>query len=248
MRPVFRALQRTPTPAGMGLASARAPEDKLRLLRAADLFRDLTDEDVEQVGHMTVMSHCERGQTIYAPDETGEALFLLKRGRVHIYRLGVDGKKLTLSTVEAGTVFGDMSLTGQRMFDGYAEAAEDSMLCVMSRHDVELLINQYPSIGVQLVRMLADQVRELEDRLEESSLRDVPSRVAAALARAAEQQGRDVATTHQELADLVGTHRETVTRTLGELRDRRLIALRRHHIEILDLEGLREVAGRGDTR
>ncbi len=82
-----------------------------------------------------------------------------------------------------------------------------------------------------------------EARLEESTLRDVPSRVAAALVRAWEQQGPHIAITHQELAETVGTHRETVTRTLGEFRDRRLISLGRNAIEVADIDALRIAAG-----
>lgn len=241
--PLARSVVRDGTRPG-----ARLHDEKLRLLRAADIFRGLTDDDMERVGQMTVMSQCARGQTVYAPGETREALFLLKRGRVQIYRLSADGKKLVLSTVEPGTVFGDMTLTGQRMLDSYAEAAEDSMLCVMSQHDLEALILEYPTVGVQLVRLLSAHVRELEDRLEESSLRDVPSRVAAALVRIQAQQGGTVAMTHQELADIVGTHRETVTRTLGDFRDRGLIALQRSHIDIIDPEALRVLAGHSDGR
>ena len=230
------------------IRQTRPREEKLRLLRAADLFRGLSDDDMQRVGDMTVMSQCTRGQTLYTPGDAREALFLLKRGKIHIYRLGADGKKLVLSTVEPGTVFGEMALTGQRMLlDSYAEAAEDSVLCVMSRHDVEMLILEYPSVGVQLVQVLAARVRELEDRLEESSLRDVAARISAALVRLQAAHGATVTITHQELADIVGTHRETVTRALGDLRDRGAITLQRNQIQIVDLDALRELSGRGSV-
>lgn len=217
-------------------------ETKLGLLRVSDLFRDLSEEQMYRVEEMTVMMRSERGRIIYMPGQTGEALFLLKRGKVHIYRTSPDGKKLLIATVGPGMLFGDMALTGHTMLDGLAEAVEDSTLCVMSRHDVEELIRQYPSIGIRLVDMLAHRLRELEARLEESSLRDMSSRVAAALLRLRDNQGSDgITVTHQELADTIGTYRETVTRTLGELRDRGLIDLERHCIRIVDLARLREL-------
>lgn len=226
-----------------GTARTTATGEKLRLLRSTDLFHDLDDDQMEHVGQMATMSHCVRGQTIYTPGETNEALFLLKRGRVQIYRLGIDGKKLVIGTAGPGTLFGDMALTGQRMLDGYAEAEEDSTLCVMSRHDIESLIVEYPAVGVRLVRLLAERVRYLEQRLEESSLRDVAARVAASLVRAAEDSGPLVRTTHQQIADTVGSHRETVTRVLGDYRDRGWIALHRSSIEVLDIAALRAAAG-----
>jgi len=217
-------------------------ESKLGLLRVSDLFRDLSEEQMHRVEEMTVMMRCQRGRIIYSPGQTGEALFLLKRGKVHIYRTSPDGKKLLIAAVGPGMLFGDMALTGHTMLDGFAEAVADSMLCVMSRNDVEELIRQYPFIGIRLVDMLAHRLRELEARLEESSLRDMPSRVAATLLRLRESQGSDsITVTHQELADTVGTYRETVTRTLGELRDRGLIDLERHRVRIVDLARLREL-------
>lgn len=216
--------------------------DKLGLLLLSDLFRDLPEEHKRRVEEMTVMTRCERGRTIYTPGESGEALFLLKQGKVHIYRLSPDGKKLLIGVVGPGMLFGDMAVTGQRMLDSFAEAVEDSLLCVMSRHDVEDFILRYPVVGIRLVDILARRVRELEARLEESSLSDMRSRVAAVLLRRYAQEGADAVTiTHQELADAVGTYRETVTRTLGELQDMGLVALKRRRIRITDTTGLREL-------
>lgn len=246
MSRLFKPFSRMASTSTGGALSHRHPlEDKLGLLREADVFRDLADEQMRRVEQMTVMSQIPRGQTIYAAGEMDEALFVLKRGKVQIFRLDPEGKKLIVSTVDAGTLFGEMTFTGQRMLGGYAEALEDSTLCVLSRHDVEALILEYPSIGIQLLRMLSERLRELETRLEEASLRDIPSRVAAALLRMADRQGPVVALTHQELADTVGTHRETVTRALGEFRDRGLIGLQRHHVQIRDMQGLQAIAEAG---
>lgn len=218
-------------------------EEKVRLLRSADLFQDLPQADVERIEQMAVMSQCRQGQIVYSPGETREALFLLKRGRIEIYRLSEDGKRLLVSNVQAGMAFGDMALTGQGMHGSYAEAVEDCMICVMSRADVEALVQQYPAVAVRIIRMLSDRITDLEERLDESALRDIPSRVAAALLRAAQQDGPSVRMTHQQLAELVGTHRETVTRTLGEFRDRGMIRLARGHIDLIDMAALEQAAG-----
>ncbi|MGE0229543.1 MAG: Crp/Fnr family transcriptional regulator [Dehalococcoidia bacterium] len=241
----MKLFRREPPPAAQ--RAARSLESKLGLLSASDLFRDLSEDQMRQVDQMTVMTTCPAGRTVYEPGISSEALFLLKQGRIQIYRLAADGRKLTIGTVLPGTAFGNMSFTGNRMLGGYAEAAEDSTICVMSPSDIEGLIAAYPVIGVRLVQILAGRLADLEARLEESTLRDVPSRVAAALVRAWEQRGSRLSMTHQELAETVGTHRETVTRALGDFRDRGLLSLSRNTIQIEDVAGLRAAAGDDPT-
>lgn len=243
MSPRFRFGWRKPSrSASVGpVAAVSDPrlQSKLGLLRSSDLFSDLDDRQMGHVEEMTVMTHAERGRLIYSQGDPSEALFLLKRGKVHIYRVTPDGRKLLIAVVEAGTLFGNMAFTGTTMQDGFAEAVEDSTLCVMSRHDIEDLVREFPSVGIRLLDMVSRRVRELEARLEEGLLRDMPSRVAAALLRLREHQtGDEITITHQELADNLGTYRETVTHTLGDLQDRGLIALRRGRIEIRDAQAL----------
>ena len=80
------------------------------------------------------------------PERAGKVLFILKKGKVQLYRLGPDGKKLLINTIGPGTLFGDMPFTGHRMLESYAEAVEESLLCVMGREDIEELIRAYPTV------------------------------------------------------------------------------------------------------
>ncbi len=219
---------------------------KLGLLRAADLFRGLDDAQMSHVEKVTVMSRCERGRLVYSPGDSQEALFLLKDGLVHLYRITPEGKRLTTAVIEPGTLFGNMAFTGTSMAENFAEAQADSILCVMSRHDLEQLILEYPSIGVHLLDTLSLRLQELEARLEEGLLRDMRARVASALLRMQEHQGSDdVTTTHQELADSLGTYRETVSHTLGQLQEDGCVRLGRGKITIRDAAALRDLIGSG---
>lgn len=212
---------------------------KLGLLRAADLFQGLDEGQMAHVEKITVMSRCERGRLVYSPGETAEVLFLLKAGRVHIYRITPEGKRLTTAAVEPGTLFGNMAFAGTTMAENFAEAQEDSILCVMSRHDLEMLIREYPSVALRLLDNLSGRMRELEARLEEGLLRDMRSRVAAALLRLREHHASDqIPITHQELADSLGTYRETVSHTLGQLQEDGSVRLGRGRIEVRNAAGL----------
>lgn len=222
--------------------SGRGADVKATLLREAELFRDLDAEQMKHVEDITTMTTTRRGTVIYRPGETGEALFLLKRGRVRLYRLSPEGKKLLTAVIEPGTFFGDMAIAGQSMHHSYAEAAEDSTLCVMSPHDLEELFLSLPQVALRLIQHLSARVTELESRLEESSLRSMESRVAATLLRRSETDGtRTIAITHQELAEFVGTYRETVTRVLDVLQKTGAVRLDRGRITVADSEQLRRM-------
>lgn len=228
--------------AGRGAILTDDPATKLGLLRAADLFQGLDEGQMAHVEKITVMSHCERGRLVYSPGETAEVLFLLKKGRVHMYRITPEGKRLITAIVEAGTLFGNMAFTGTTMAENFAEAQEDSILCVMSRHDLEMLMREYPSVALRLLDTLSTRMRELEARLEEGLLRDMRSRVAAALLRLKEHHSSDeIPVTHQELADSLGTYRETVSHTLGLLQDEGCVRLGRGRIEISRPNRLRDL-------
>ncbi|TAK75782.1 MAG: Crp/Fnr family transcriptional regulator [Dehalococcoidia bacterium] len=157
-------------------------------------------------------------------------------GSVALYRITEDGRKLVTGTVQAGSIFGEMAMLGQAMADSYAEALEDCTLCVMSREDVIRLIGRHPSIAVRILDRLASRLREAEERLEDVAYRPVPARVANTLLRL-EQQG-EVHLSHQDLAEIDGTHRETVTRTLNQFRADGLVDLDRMVVRIRDRAGL----------
>jgi CRP-like cAMP-binding protein len=216
---------------------------KVGYLSHTDIFRDLSPSEIDEIDRMTAMSTCRRGKVFYTPGETGEVLFILKHGRVNLYRINVDGKKLVTSTIEPGTVFGEMSLVGQGMHDTFAEAAEECTLCVMSRSDIEHLILSKPQVGLRFMELLAGRLREIEARMESVAFKSVPARLSASLLELAEGADHRVAgVSHQDLADMVGTYRETVTRVLNEFRAEGYIDLGRLNVTILQPDALRTIA------
>jgi CRP-like cAMP-binding protein len=215
---------------------------KVAYLSETDLFQDLAARDLDELERSTAMSSCNRGRVFFTPGETGEVLFVLKSGRVNLYRMTSEGKKLVIATIEPGTVFGEMSLIGQGMFDSFAEAAEDCTLCVMSRLDVERLLREHPAVSVRLLELLARRLQETQERLADVAYKSVPARIAATLLRLSGEGEAPVRLSHQDIAEMVGTYRETATRILNELRADELIELKRMQIVVRDAEGLDAVA------
>ena len=216
---------------------------KAAFLSDTDIFRDLSSQELEELDRMTAMSTCRRGKVFYTPGETGEVLFILKRGRVNLYRINSDGKKLVTSTIGAGTVFGEISLVAQGMHDTFAEAAEDCTLCVMSRSDVEHLLLSKPRVALRFMEMIAARLKDVETRMETVAFKSVPTRIATFLLQlAGEETGKIEGVSHQDLADMVGTYRETVTRILNEFRGEGYIELGRLNVAILDRDALQAIA------
>jgi CRP-like cAMP-binding protein len=216
-------------------------ESKIGYLRSNELFQDLDNEGMKELDRVTAMTTCERGRVFYTPGETGEVLFLLKKGRVQIYRLSSEGKKLVIATLEAGTLFGEMALVGQGMYNTFAEALEPCTLCAMSRRDVEWLLQKYLRGATRLVEIVGRRLRDAETRLEALAFKSIPARLAVLLL-ALQREGFVEGQTHQDLAEMIGTYRETVTQTLNEFKAQGMIEIHRKRIEIRDATRLERLA------
>ncbi|MBN2556146.1 MAG: Crp/Fnr family transcriptional regulator [Anaerolineales bacterium] len=219
-------------------------ERKLHYLSTIDIFQDLSRKEVEQIDQAVTMSTCRPGRIFYSPEEAGEVLFLLKQGTVHLYRLSPEGKKLVVATLGKGAIFGEMSLIGQGMHNLFAESISDCVLCVMSRVDVERLIREKPQVAMRFMESMAARLQEAETQLEDLAFKSIPARLAALLLRrAVEDEGDEILTgyTHQDLAELLGTYRETITQTLNELKSQGVISIGRKRIQILNRAALEEL-------
>ena len=186
----------------------------------------------------TTMVSCDPGRVFYAPDEPGEVVFILKRGRVELYRLAPDGRKLVVTTLGPHAIFGEMGLLGQAMYGCYAEAAEDSLICVLSRADLQALIRRNPEVGLRLLAEVGERLRRREEELEALAFRALPARLAALLLREADAYGVVAGYSHQELAERLGTYRETVSQVLGRFRDEGLVATEPRRVRLLDRAAL----------
>ena len=167
-------------------------DSKLLYLSNIDIFRDLTANELAEMDRQITMSSCRGGKIFYMPDESGEVLFLLKKGKVQLYRISPGGKKLVVATLGAGAIFGEMSIIGQGMHNTFAQAVDDCLLCVMSRADIERVMRQKPEVAFRFVEALGERVNKLEGKLEEIAFKSIPSRLASLLVRLATEQGKDV--------------------------------------------------------
>lgn len=228
---------------------ASGSEDLWCLAEVA-IFADLADHEMAAIAEAAPMRRFAAGELLYAPPQPMETLFILKQGRVRIFRVSPDGRALTTAVLTPGTVFGEMLLLGQRMHDNFAEALDEVTVCVMSRADVQRFLLSDARIAARISEILGSRVSELERRLSDSVFKSVPQRLASTLCLLAEEEprrllGRGVAVqlTHEQLAALVGTSRETATKVLNEYAARGLVRLGRGRVDVVDLPGLAAESG-----
>lgn len=221
------------------------------------MFEGLSHADIEAIGHATTMTHCTKGQRILGPDDPPERIHILKKGKVRVYRLTPDGKQLTLDIHDRGAILGDMRLLGQdRLPEAYAETIDDAVICTITPEELRRLIERHPIIGVNIISHLSRRLQEAERELESMAYERVGQRLARRLIDLAARFG--VATvrgtliqarlTQQELAEMIGTTRETLAHTLSDFRERGLLDTKAHQVLIRDAERLAAIAeGDGDT-
>lgn len=233
---------------GHGYRSMEPSDENLKLLRLVDMFEPLTEEEIAELRWRHLDTRLNGGEIFYTPMDLCETLFILKEGRVKIYRVSPGGRELTLAVLESGTVFGEMTLTSQRLRGAYAESMEPSLVSTMCRADVERLILRRPRVGLQLVHMLSERLAEYEVRMEDLSFKEVPTRLASLILLLIESQGVRTSDgyklptryTHQHLGSMIGANREAVTRAFRLLAEHGTVQIRRRLIYVEDLEALRD--------
>ena len=204
-----------------------------------DIFCDLEPEAMAAFEQQTEMRTCRKGQILYSQEDRAEVLFLLKRGRVQLYRLTPAGRRLEVAVIEPGTFFGEMPLLGESLRHTFAEAVEDSLICVMSRADIEGLMRRRSEVALRMIEVLGRRLALCEARLEEMAYRSVPARIAAVLVRLSQgRNGEVVSITHQELGDMIGALRESVTKVLDDFQRAGLVELGRGRVILRDVAGL----------
>ena len=219
------------------------PKTKFTYLSMVDIFQDLDRSELKEIEQATAMTTCTAGKIFYSPNQSGEVMFIVKKGKVQIYRMSSEGRKLVIETLGPGTIFGEMSLIGAGLYDAFAEAMEDSLICIMNRRDIEKLILTKPKIAVRLLDVMGQRLRESEERLEQTLFHEVPNQLAALLLRLRSENRTDtISTTHEELADHLGVYRETVTTALNGLKREGLVSISRKRVEINDVPGLERKA------
>jgi CRP/FNR family transcriptional regulator len=207
------------------------------------LFHGLTPEEEALARSYFLRRAYPKGKPVFHQGDLGQALYLVERGRVRLFRTHLGGQEKTLGYVGPGEIFGEMSLLDGSERSASALAEEEALLLVLHREAYLALIRRLPLIAHNLARLLAHRLREADLELDLMAFEEAKSRVAYALLKLLRQgMGPKIRARQQELAALAGASRETVTRALQELKAQGAVRLAPGVVEVLSPALLEEVA------
>jgi len=216
--------------------------EKIELLQSVSIFWDLDEDELGHIADKMVLKHFENGNYIFLEDSEGEQCFFVLEGSVKVTRLSKDGREVILAMLNEGDFFGEMSLLDGESRSANVIALEKTKVLTLDRNDFIEVVNDYPQIAVQLLKELARRLRKSDRQIASLSLSDAEKRIALCIIRFADEQGLiqngkvSIPKTpiQQDIANMAGTSRETVSRALGLLEKEDLIERNGRELMILD--------------
>jgi CRP-like cAMP-binding protein len=210
-------------------------------LKRCPLFERMTPAEARRLEARALMRGFARGEIIYFPAEPGQSVLLLARGRVKIKTVTPDGRETILAFIDAGELFGELALVDGAPRDEYAEAVEPAQVLAIPREEVLWLMARRSDVALHVTKLLGFRLRRVENRLRNILFRSNRERTAALLLELLDSHGERVndhweinlRLSHQDLANLIGATRESVTVILGQLQRAGLIEVHRRRIKVL---------------
>lgn len=224
-------------------------DEKLWYIKHANLFEQLSAEEIARVESRSRMQVFPRKGIVYLPNDPGHSVYLLTSGRIRLYHVTAEGKETVLAFIDPGEIFGELSLFGQSQREEFAEAMEKSTVVRIPGDEMQQLMSDRPEIVLQVSRLMGLRRQRIERRLKALLFRSNRDRLVYLLLELAERYGQPspegvkigIRLSHQEMASMIGSTRETVTVLLGELQYARSLIVKRRQIILTNLEQLADV-------
>lgn len=217
-------------------------------LRQIGIFSQLKDEHLEKIHSISIFRKYGKGRIIIMEGEPGEAFFYIKSGLIKISKLSKDGREHILHILNEGHIFAEVTLFSRTVYPATAEVLEDAEIGIIKNEDLEKVIMENPGLSLELIKYLNKRLVEAHIKIRNLALYDTYGRTAEALLKLAEDYGKksskgielDLNISRQELANIVGTTRETVTRALTAFKKEHSIDIDKNTITIIDRERIME--------
>lgn len=235
-----------------GLSSMPLQGNSMRivdLLARIPLFEGLPEEQINEIANIIVDQEFGKGQTIFSEGDEGTGFHVVVSGRVKVFKLSSEGKEQILHIFGPGEPFGEVPVFSGQSFPAHAEALENARIFFMDRKEFIQLIQREPSLALNMLAILSKRLRRFTQLVEDLSLKEVPGRLAAYLSYLSNRQkGTDepeLDISRGQLASILGTIPETLSRILGKMSQQGIIEVQGRQIRIVDREALDELATGG---
>ena len=207
--------------------------DNIQLLRQVSIFKELPQETIADLSRRVWQKPAEAGSVIVSQEEAGDALFVIASGKVKVVLYGETGREIILSILKAGDFFGEMALLDRQPRSANVVAIEDSQLLGLDREAFQTHLTAHPTTALAILAEMSRRLRHADEVIGNLALLDVYARVARIIRDLAQKQGEPVdggllikeRPTQQEIAGLIGTSRETVSRALNDFTRRGLLEM-----------------------
>ncbi|WP_013628517.1 MULTISPECIES: Crp/Fnr family transcriptional regulator [Rubinisphaera] len=221
-------------------------DEKYWYLKGCPLFEQLDDEQIARLEADSQIKTFERKSLVYLPHDQSDSMLLLISGRVRIYHITGEGKEALLAFIDPGEVFGELGVVGQQEREEFAETMEVSQIIKIPRQSISQLMQTQPTLTLEFTQMIALRRQRFERRLKSLMFQPNRDRLIHLLLELAERYGSPheegvilkIKLSHQELANLIGSTRETVTVVLGELQLEKLVKVQRRQLILKKMEAL----------
>jgi CRP-like cAMP-binding protein len=219
-------------------------------LKKIPLFQEISAETLHRLVGAIEMREIRRRHVVYLPGDPGQSIYFVNGGRIKISKVTRDGKELTLAYRGPGEIFGELVMIDGGPREEMAEAMENALISEIERGEFEKIVQKEGMVGFRLTKIVAQRRREVENKIEQLLFKDVNAKLAELLLRLATDYGIEdsrgtlvsLKITHQEMANLIGSTRETVSLTLSQFKRRGLIQTDGRKVILADREGLRALA------
>jgi len=216
-------------------------------LKYIPLFSELSDDDLREISNLAVRQVYKKDNMILIEEEIGSTMFIILEGRVKISRISDDGREVILSILSEGDFFGEMSILDGQNRSANVVTLEDSKIMVIRREDFLQMLHDYPQIAINLLKELAQRLRRSDAQIKSLSLQNATGKVASTLLRIADDSGKihlgqveiPRLPPQQDLANMAGTSRETISRVLKALTKQGYLKKEGSRLIIKDYESFR---------
>lgn len=219
------------------------------LLKKVPLFKEMTDEEIEPIVAISYPRNYKKRMLVFMQNDPLDKVYFISSGKVKIFRNDASGKEQIVSVLQPGEMFPHAGFFRQGTYPAHAEIIEDGLLIVIPIAEFEKMLVQYPKVSIKLFRVMGEKIIDLQDRLEEQILHNSYEQIVRLLLRLTEKHGVELEGgkaqlttqfTNREMANMIGTSRETVSRTLNQFKKKGIVEADDAGFFIIDVERLKE--------